>query len=1073
MRFFFSVLTLALAVLAARANEGYFATHPALSPDGKTLVFSYNGDLWTVPAEGGMAARLTAMTGDERHPSISPDGKWLAFTADQDGNPNVYVTPMAGGDIVQLTFHDDFDNVDSWSWDSRRIHFTSGRVNNFTAFEVSREGGTPTRLFGNYFNTIHGVYEHPQTGAYYFTDTWESFRFPARKRYKGPYNPDIKSYDPKTGEHQRHTDWEGKDFWHSIDRNGLVYFVSTEANEEYNLYVLRDGVKQQLTQFDESIFWPRVSADGSKVAFVKGYRLHVYDTASKKTTEVDVRFFSNDTLSLARSFDVDGNIDAFDVSPDGKKLAFASRGELFVSDIKGKFVKQLPTAPKGRAFEVYWLADNRTLIYNQSLDGWRNLFTIAADGSAPEKRLTNDPRTIQSIALNSDRTRAVYISGRDEIRHMDLDSFEAKTLVKDEVWGFYAARPYFSPDDRYLAYVVFRDFEGDVMLYDFESNQSRHITKTGLDENNPFWSPDGKDLYFEAGREGPSYPRSNHNPHVYRLPLTRYEAPFKAEKVAELFAEKEKEDDNDDDKDKKKAKKGKKKKDRDEKGENGADKDKEKPEKPKTTIDFERLHERWELATPNAGAQRSPFVAVDGDKTYVFFVSNHDGEGNAVWRLTRQPFEDPKTEKIQGGALRGFGGASLVGREKTLYALINGGLHQMKLGGKKLESIKLKFKFERNMRDEFEQMYHETWANMAENYYNGDFHGVDWSKMRERYAAHLDKVRTRRDLRALLNDLLGELNSSHVGFYSFGEEEETFFDLDGADTGIVWKQDAPFVVERVLARSTADKEGKNIQAGDELIAVNDRPVDPAQNRERYFAIPDANSGRELKLTLRRNGESHQVYIHPQSSGQSGLNRLEEWVDANQRRVDEQSGKRLAYIHMRNMGSSSLNRFVDEMVSEARYRDGLILDLRYNTGGNVHDDVLRMLAQRPYAQWKFREGALAPQPNFAPAAKPIVLLINEQTLSDGEMTAAGFKALGLGKIVGTGTYRWLIFTTGLGLVDGSFHRLPSWGCYTLDGDNLELTGVEPDIRVDNTVKDRLEGADPQLDRAIREAMNQLQ
>jgi C-terminal processing protease CtpA/Prc len=177
--------------------------------------------------------------------------------------------------------------------------------------------------------------------------------------------------------------------------------------------------------------------------------------------------------------------------------------------------------------------------------------------------------------------------------------------------------------------------------------------------------------------------------------------------------------------------------------------------------------------------------------------------------------------------------------------------------------------------------------------------------------------------------------------------------------------------------------------------------------------------------------------------------------------------------MKDMGMDDLHHFELQMVSDSiEKRKALILDLRYNTGGNVHDKVLQFLSQRPYLQWKYRDGKMSPQPDFAPAAKPIILLVNEQTLSDGEMTAEGFKQLQLGKIVGTDTYHWIIFTSAMSLVDGSAVRLPSWGCYTLDGKNLEKNGVSPDIYVKNTFEDRMNNKDPQIEKAVEEILKEL-
>ncbi len=240
------------------------------------------------------------------------------------------------------------------------------------------------------------------------------------------------------------------------------------------------------------------------------------------------------------------------------------------------------------------------------------------------------------------------------------------------------------------------------------------------------------------------------------------------------------------------------------------------------------------------------------------------------------------------------------------------------------------------------------------------------------------------------------------------------------------------------------------------------------DRNYYFTVPSRD--RELRLTLNRNGQMIKVKIHPQASLANNL--YDEWIDANQKRVDEKGKGRIAYGYMKNMGQGELDQFIIDMTQELNKKDALIFDIRYNTGGNVHDDLLRFLSQRSYLQWKYREGKMTPQSNFSPSDKPIVLLTNEQSLSDAEMTSQGFKALKLGKIIGNETYHWIIFTSGVGLVDGSSIRMPAWGCYTLDGKDIEFSGVAPDILVINTFEDKLNGRDPQLDKAIDEIMKSL-
>jgi C-terminal processing protease CtpA/Prc len=316
--------------------------------------------------------------------------------------------------------------------------------------------------------------------------------------------------------------------------------------------------------------------------------------------------------------------------------------------------------------------------------------------------------------------------------------------------------------------------------------------------------------------------------------------------------------------------------------------------------------------------------------------------------------------------------------------------------------------------------------------------------------------------------MLGELNSSHQGFGTAGDDENISLSNRTMETGVIFENDRPFKVKYVAARSAADRKGIDIKPGDVLVKVNDEAVDENTNRNYYFTMPSLD--RELRLTFSRNGKDHEVRIHPQPSLFNTL--YDEWIDNNQKRVNEKSKGRIAYGYMKNMGQGELDQFIIDMTQELNNKDALIFDIRYNTGGNVHDEVLKFLSQRSYLQWKYREGKLTPQSNFSPSDKPVILLTNEQSLSDAEMTSQGFKQLRLGTIIGNATYRWIIFTSGVGLVDGSFIRMPSWGCYSLDGKDLEMTGVEPDIIVINSFEDKLNGRDPQIDRAIEEILKKL-
>ncbi|MCH8568929.1 MAG: peptidase S41 [Balneolales bacterium] len=1025
-------------IALADAQQAYFMTHPAPSPDGSMVVFSFEGDLWSVPATGGTATRLTAMPGEETHPRFSPDGKYIAFSGEQDGTRSIYIMPTEGGEIRRLTWHDGSNLVSSWAWDSSGIRFSSDRYNYIDSYEVSVNGGTPVRLINNhFFNLPHDIAQNPTNGDFVFNDTWESFRFYQRKQYRGPFNPALRSYNPETQVYTRLTSHDGKNMWPSFDQNGSLFYTSDEYNDEYNLFRLTEDGPEQLTGFSSSIYRPQVSAGGEIVVFEKDFQIWSYHTSSGETGKVDIRIPRNPTLHLPVSFNTAGNISAFDISPNHKKKAFVSRGELFVSDIEGEFVRKMNTSPNERVSEVRWLSDDE-LIFTQTQNGFFNLYKIKADGSGSEHKLTSHEMHHRNIQPNSDRSAVAYFRGRNDLMLYTPDSNSHLRLHEDEFWTYANRSIKWSPDDRFIAFSNVHLFELNILAVEISSREVIHLTYSGVSESAPFWSPCGRYLYFNSDRVQPIYPRGNDQPDIYRMQLTPVAPPLRMDRFDELFTS------------------------------SSNDNDKEET-KPEVKIDTEFLHERWEQITRHSGRQHGPYVIGQGDKEIIIYGSAHDGEGPGLWKTVLEPFKAHETNKISG--IRSFN-TDIISAGDSHYVLAGGDIFKLNLNNNSAERVVIGHSFTKKLGDEFNQIFYETWANLEENFYDETFHGRDWHQIREYYSQFLPHLNSRADLRMLTNRMLGELNASHMGFASSGEEESTYYKNTTLATGILFDNANPYQLKRIVRHSSAWNAGfqQTLRAGDMLVRVNGSQVDPKQNREYYFSSPDA--GGEMELEFLRGNRKIVVRLQSQSSGALRNHLYDEWIQQKQEKVDSNTEKQIAYIHMKNMGAGELQHFRQEIARQFVHRNGLILDLRNNTGGNVHDEVIQILSRRSYLNWQFRSGKMASQPNFAPSDSPLVILINEQSLSDAEMTTAGLRQLEIGTVIGMPTYRWIIFTTGLSLVDGSFHRLPAWGVYAFDGTNLELSGVDPDIKVEKTFADRLRGDDPQLQFAIDYIKNLL-
>ena len=1021
-------LLMMATVASSAADNLRFASRPSLSPDGKQIYFSYDGDIYSVPTSGGQATAVITMPGNQDSPLVSPDGKWLAFSSDIQGNNDVYVVPVTGGKAVQLTFHEAPDVPVSWSANSEYIHFETTRASaRKTTFKVPVKGGTPQLMFDGYFNTIVNLVENPKTGEYLFNESMESISFPTRKRYVGDHNPNIKCWNPRSKTYSELTDYIGKDQWPMADKSGNIYYVSDELNKESNIVKYQKGAKpQQLTSFDKSVQYPSLAYGGSAMVFLKDYQINVLDLSSGKVSVPQINIAAGD-VEVRRSF-ADQSPTAADISPDGKKLAVVIRGGLYLTDPKCKFLQKLPTPSDERVSEVAWGDDSKTIYYTRTNRGWTNLYKIAADGSAAESTVFLSQNNVKNLVKNHKGDKIAFIDGSRAVMILDTKAGSTSKIAEAEFWSFQRYNMAFSADDSYLAFDAMHMFESDIFLYNFKDGTLKNFTNSAAVEQNAVFSPDGKYMYLLANPTSSSFPKGT-RASLYKLPLQKYDTPYKSTVVDDLFKDK-----------------------------------KDAPKKDSTVvIDFKNIHERLSRVERD-GMQSGLYVYSSKGKDFLLYRSFSSGPGGVYCLEISDPEAKPKQ-------IKDLTGGTFFSCKDALYCLGNGAIFKVDVNSASAQKTEVKKDVEVVLNDEFRQMFYEAWAVMEQNYYDVNFHGTNWYSDRDYYASFLPYVRTRANLRTLMADLLGELNSSHQGFTSNGNEERTETRTRTYDTGIVFEKNSPYKVAGIIPDSPADKVDIDIKPGDELVAVNGEQIDKNANREKYFSGAVALD--EMRLTFSRGGKQTDVKIHPSTFSAVKTLAYKQWENQRAQMVDQKTGGKVGYIHMRAMGDEDLNSFLLKMHTEVFDKDALILDLRYNNGGNVHKEVIDFLRGQAHFEWSYRDFPKTSHPNVAPAGKPIVVLVNEHSLSDAEVTSNGIKTLGIAKLVGTETYRWIIFTSSVRLLDGSTVRMPAWGCYNvIDGKDLENTGVAPDIYVKNTFKDRLEGKDPQLDAAIKEILGQM-
>jgi len=1015
------------------------ARFPEISPDGQQIAFSYMGDIWVISVEGGTARRLTDHLAYEREPVWSPDGRWIAFASDRNGNNDVFIMPATGGEIRQLTFHSGEDIPTDFTPDGQWVIFTSNRLSSSAVYKIPINGGNARPLLERYWVWPYQAKISPDGNRLLFSLGSEN-RYWWRRGYRGSNSAKIWIKPLNKNMAQLVIEEASNCFWPHWGKEGQsVYFVSDREFNCKNIWKkdLTSGQLTPITHFkDKDVKWLSVARRVPLAVYERDFGLWITDLTTGKSRPISITAPTEPKDNRLRIVE-NAPVQEYRVSPDGRKIAAVVHGDIFVLSTDGGYARNITQSP-WRERDITWTKDSRQLVYVCDQGANPDLYLIKADGSSQPERLTKSEEDELLPRFSPDGQWLAYYRGKRQLRLINWATREDSLLAEKDFGGRFADDFAWSPDSRFIAYVCRRHGQLDIAAVNIKTRQSIFLTNTAYDETAPYWSPEGDFLLYSANRYGHSFPEFTGKWDLYQVFLKPQPPKFKEDKFEDLFQPQDEQ---------KKTK--------------GSEKTKAKKEKKQVTIQIEMkdIDRQTKTVIDTRGNERQ-FVYSAKEKT-VYFLSDMDGQTH-LWKVT---FKDDQWQNYQPFApqLRSLRQLQLVASSGKLYYLRQGriGVVNIKTGKAKTISFKTKIKVPKP--DEYEQILAELYYTLKYYYYDEHLHHVDWTSLYQSFRPVLQQLRQDEDFYDYANEMIGYLNSSHTGIRPPRKEGPR--EPSGHVGAIFDFQGKKIVLKRIIAQGPLDFYRDKIKPGQVLTAIDGQPVDASTNLWRKL---NGKIGERVLLTFRdeSTGRETTVKVKPISSRSEQNLLLEEWITSRRQLVKEKTNDQVAYIYMRAMGRGDLNRFLKELERDAVPRKGLILDIRWNFGGNVHDRVLQALTKPLYAKWKVRGLSETPQSTFAFSHRPVVLLINEVTLSDGEMTANGFKTLKRGPILGETTYGWLIFTTSVRLLNGGYFRLPFWGCYTLDGRDLEtIGGVKPDIEVVNDLNDELAGRDPQLEKAI--------
>jgi tricorn protease len=1118
---FILLLILAFAISGSTQEmpEGRMMRFPDIYKD--KIVFMYGGDLWLASSAGGDARRITSDAGRELFPKFSPDGKWIAFTGQYDGNFNVYVMPAQGGQPKQLTFYQGaaaplsdrmgiHNEVVTWFPDSKRILFLSRRdaSNGWTKrpFSVSIEGGLPEPLPVS----EGGLTSFSPDGTKIaYNPIFRNFR--TWKRYTGGLAQAIAIYDLKNNsvEDLPHTEWtDSFPMWHG----NTIYFSSDRGPEHhFNLYSYDLGSKQveQRTHFtDFDVMWPSLGPDS--IIFENGGYLYTFDLDSKQQNKLSVSLPGDRNQIMKHWTGVARNITDFDISPEGKRAVFGARGDVFTVPAKEGSVRNLTRTPGIREKSVAWSPDGRWIVYVSDRTGEDELYIAPQDGMGKEQQITSGYKGFKYAPTWSPDSKKLAWSDKD-CRLWYTDVNDKKQAQIDQGKYGEILNYSWSPDSKWLAYDKnAENLFSVVHLYSLASSKITPVTTSMTNSFAPVFDPDGKYLYFLSDRDfnevlgNVDFEFSNpKTTRIYVVTLRADEpSPFQPLSDETQITKEENKDEllvppgqdqgktagKPDAKNKKKPEEPKEAKDN---GKGDKDKDKEKKdekEKPKEfRIDLDGIANRI-VALPIDPAVINTYLASKG---FIFYSTTPiqglsgpvPGEAPATHVYDLKERKDKVLiDGVQRFALS-FDGSKLLyeaegGRDGHTYGIIDAkpdgpkkiGDGALNLGGMRVQV---------DPAAEWKQIFNEVWRQERDYFYEAAMNGVDWEKIRDKYAQLLPSVADRYTLTYIMGEMIGELSNSHT--YVGGGDYPDLHPVNVGLLGVDFEADKSgfYRFKKIYAgenwdqqtRSPLTEPGVTVKEGNYLIAVNGRPLRTPQNPYELF-VNTVNENVSLTINSKPSEDgAHTVQVKP-IADENNLRELA-WVESNRKKVDAASNGRIGYVYLPDMGGEGLTEFVKQYFPQIR-KEGMIIDVRYNGGGFVDQLIFARLRRILAGMGSSRnfESTTVPPVVFNGA---MACITNHYAASDGDIFSYYFKYYKLGPLIGERTWGGVRGIRGnIPLMDGGYITRPEFARYDLNSKwVIENHGVQPDIVVENRPDLVVKGQDPQLEKAIEVVMKEIQ